>query len=188
MPDNAPPADPNRPTTNALRPGSFGTVLDRNIDALQHRRKDHDRKAGLQTRIAAGITRFAGSMVFVYIHLVAVTAWVFVNQGVVSIIPRFDQSYVILATVASVEALFLSTFVLISQNRAAAAADRRAELDVQINLLSEHEITRLLQLTIAIAERLDVSEASDPSLSELKEHVAPEKVMEKIEQEDGPVD
>ena len=81
------------------------------------------------------------------------------------------------------EALFLSTFVLISQNRAAAAADRRAELDVQINLLSEHEITRLLQLTVAIAEKLQVKEAEDPSLTELEEHVAPEKVLDRIEGE-----
>jgi uncharacterized membrane protein len=55
-------------------------------------------------------------------------------------IPQFDPSFVILAMAASVDAIFLSIFVLISQNRMAAAADKRAELDLQINLLSEHDI------------------------------------------------
>jgi uncharacterized membrane protein len=178
--------DPERPTTDRLRPGSFSSVLDRNIEALERRRKDENARSSLQLRAADAITRFSGSMPFVYIHLVAVALWVAINQGLVPALPRFDQTYVILATVASVEGLFLSTFVLISQNRAMAAADRRAELDVQVNLLSEHEITRLLNLTIAIARKLELAEAADPSLAELKEHVAPEKVLDKIEEEDGP--
>lgn len=175
-----------QPTTDKLQPGSFSSVLDRNIGALQDRRKEDEAKSSVQAKIAEVMTHFAGSMVFVYLHLLAVCLWVAVNQGLIPVVPRFDQSYVILATVASVEALFLSTFVLISQNRAAAAADRRAELDVQINLLSEHEITRLLQLTMAVAEKLGVREASDPSLIELKEHVAPEKVLDRIEAGNGP--
>jgi len=132
--------------------------------------------------VAEGITRFTGSMVFVYLHVVIVLLWVGINLEWVSFVPAFDKTFVILATVTSVEGIFLSTFVLISQNRAAAAADRRAELDVQVNLLSEHEITQLLHLTIAVAEKLGVREARDPSLSELKEHVAPEKVLDKIEE------
>ena len=69
------------------------------------------------------------------------------------------------------------------QNRAAIAANRRAELDLQVNLLSEHEVTRLLALTAAIAEKLGVAEARDPSLPELTEHVAPEKVLDRIEED-----
>ena len=53
-----------------------------------------------------------------------------------------------------------------------------------MNLLSEHEITRLLQLTVAVAEKLGVKEADDPSLTELEEHIAPEKVLDKIEHEE----
>lgn len=175
----------DRPTTDALRPGDFSTVLDRNITALRQRRLSEDRKAGPQTRLAEGITHFTGSMAFVYIHAVIVALWVAVNLRWISAVPAFDDTFVILATVTSVEGIFLSTFVLISQNRAAAAADRRAELDVQVNLLSEHEITRLLRLTVAVAEKLGVEEASDPSLTELEEHVAPEKVLDKIEHEEG---
>lgn len=88
----------------------------------------------------------------------------------------------ILATVASVEAIFLSTFILISQNRASAAADLRADLDLQIGLLAEHEVTRLIQLTTQIAQRLGIPEAESPELKELERSVAPEAVLERIEE------
>ena len=178
---------PGSPTTDKLRPGDFSTVLDRNIKALRRRREGEEARASTETRVAEGITRFSGSMPFVYLHVVIVALWVAINLEWISFVPVFDKTFVILATVTSVEGIFLSTFVLISQNRAAAAADRRAELDVQVNLLSEHEITRLLQLTVAVAQKLGVDEARDPSLSELEEHVAPEKVLDKIE-DDQPAD
>jgi uncharacterized membrane protein len=95
----------------------------------------------------------------------------------------FDRTFVILATAASVEAIFLSTFVLISQNRASHAADRRAALDLQINLLTEHEVTRLIALTTAIADKLGVHEAQAPDLAELKRDVAPEAVLDTLEQQ-----
>jgi uncharacterized membrane protein len=80
-----------------------------------------------------------------------------------------------------VEAIFLSTFVLISQNRMAALADQRADLDLQISLLAEHEVTRLITLVVAMAERMGVEAAQDPELTELSQDVAPEKVMQKME-------
>jgi hypothetical protein len=70
-----------------------------------------------------------------------------------------------LAMVAFVEAIFLSTFILITQNRMAAAADKRADLDLQINLLSEHEVTKLVALVSAIADRLDVKTEIDPGVT-----------------------
>ena len=156
-------------------------VVERNIQALlQHRREEEGNRKG-QERIADAITRFTGSMRFVYIHLVLFGAWIGVNLGWIPGLPRFDPSFVVLAMVASVEAIFLSTFVLISQNRMAALADRRAELDLQISLLAEHEVTRLITLITVMAERMGVEEAQDPELAELAQDVAPEKVMEKME-------
>ena len=168
------------PSTGALNPGDFASVLERNIHVLREKRQAEEKKASLQDRVAEVITRFSGSMAFVYVHLVLVGGWVIINLGLIPFIRPFDESFVILATWASVEAIFLSTFVLISQNRAAAEADRRAELDLQTNLLSEHEITRLLSLTIAIGQHLGIKEAQDPSLRELERHVAPEKVLDRI--------
>jgi len=134
-----------------------------------------------EERIADAITLFTGSMRFVYIHLVVFGAWIIINLGWVPGIPRFDRSFVVLAMIASVEAIFLSTFVLISQNRMAALADRRADLDLQISLLAEHEVTRLITLVAAMAERMDLEAARNPELAELSQDVAPERVMEQME-------
>jgi uncharacterized membrane protein len=119
-------------------------------------------------------------MAFVYLHVAILLAWVCVNSGLIPHAPRFDPTYVILATAASVEAIFLSTFVLISQNRAADAADQRANLDLQINLLAEHEVTRALTLLAAIADKLGIAEAKDPALEELERDVAPEAVLDTL--------
>ncbi len=171
------------PSTPPPQPSNFTSVLERNIHVLQKKREEEENRASLQDRIAETITRFSGSMAFVYVHLAIVAAWVGINLGLLPVVEPFDPTFVILATFASVEAIFLSTFVLISQNRAAEEANRRAELDLQTNLLSEHEITRLLSLTISIAERLGIEEARDPSLRELEQHVAPEKVLDRLAQD-----
>ena len=120
-------------------------------------------------------------MRFVYLHLLLFGAWVMANLGLVPGVPRFDPSFVVLAMVASVEAIFLSTFVLISQNRMAAAADKRADLDLHISLLTEHELTRLVELVRALAERAGVSAHADPDLDEIQQDVAPEAVLDAIE-------
>ena len=159
----------------------FGEVLARNITTLVELRRQAERKKGLQDRIADAITCFTGSMTFVYLHALLFGSWILVNLGWTPI-PRFDSSFVVLAMVASVEAIFLSTFVLISQNRMMAASDKRAELDLQISLLSEHEITKVLELLDAIAERLGVKRAPDPDLEEAKQDVDPASVMEAIEE------
>jgi len=83
--------------------------------------------------------------------------------------------------VVSVEAIFLSTFVLISQNRMTQQADRRAELDLQISLLAEHESTRLVEMVEAIVHHLGIEHRWD-DLEELKQDIAPEKVLEAIDE------
>jgi len=93
----------------------------------------------------------------------------------------WDPSFVVLAMIASVEAIFLSTFVLISQNRMAAAADKRADLDLQISLLAEHEVTRLAALVGAIADHLGVRTDVDAELDEITQDVAPDAVLDEIE-------
>jgi uncharacterized membrane protein len=82
---------------------------------------------------------------------------------------------------ASVDAIFLSTFVLISQNRMQADADKRADLDWQIRLLAEHEVTKLVTLVSALAERLGVQTDVDQELDEITQDVAPEAVLDEIE-------
>ncbi len=163
----------------------LNSVLSENIKTLADKQVEQAENAGLQERLAEAITAFSGSMAFVYMHLVLVGGWVAVNLSLIPAVPAFDPTFVILATVASVEAIFLSTFVLISQNRAARMAERRAQLDLQTSLLAEHEITRLLTLTREIGRKLGVEAAEDSDLEELERDVSPEKVLEEIDRKSG---
>jgi uncharacterized membrane protein len=155
-------------------------VVERNIAALLERRQQEERSRNRDERIAEAISRVTGSMPVVYLHLVLVGLWVVINLGVTPI-PRFDPTFVILAMVASVEAIFLSTFVLITQNRMAAMADKRADLDLQISLLAEHEITRVITLLSEVAERMGIESANDPELAELAREVEPGHVLDSLE-------
>lgn len=155
-------------------------IVKRNIDALLQRRKEEERNKTTEERIADSITRFTGSMPFVYLHLLLFGTWIVWNLGWLGLKP-FDPSFVVLAMFASVEAIFLSTFVLISQNRMNLQADKRAELDLQVSLLAEHEITRLVTLVAAIAQKMHIEEAHDEEIQELAKDVQPEKVMDTIE-------
>jgi uncharacterized membrane protein len=168
------------PTVPPPGPSDLSNALKRNIGALADRRRQEMATASRQERIADAITSFTGSMQFVYLHLAIYSVWIISNLGWIPVIPRFDPSFVILAMVASVEAIFLSTFVLISQNRTAAVADKRADLDLQISLLTEHELTKLAHVVVAIADHLGLAAAHDPDLEEIKQDVAPEAVLDEI--------
>jgi uncharacterized membrane protein len=170
----------DEPTLPPPRAEHLSSSLRRNIEALQERRRQEAASSTSQERLAAAITAFTGSMPFVYLHLALYGGWIAINVGFVPGLRAFDPSFVILAMAASVEAIFLSTFVLISQNRSAAQADKRADLDLQISLLTEHELTTLTWLVTAIAERLDLP-LNDPELEEVKKDIAPEAVLDEID-------
>ncbi|MFD8217274.1 DUF1003 domain-containing protein [Streptomyces sp. NPDC059697] len=96
------------------------------------------RMRGTQDRIADAITTFAGTMQFVYIHAAWFTVWIACNEGL------FGQSAVwdpypfgLLTMIVSLEAIFLSTFVMVSQNRQAMREKVRADLDFETNIRSE---------------------------------------------------
>jgi uncharacterized membrane protein len=175
----------NAPTVPPPQPRGLTSVLERNIEALHLRRQREEAEASWEERVAEAITRFTGSMRFVYLHVALFGFWIVANLGWVPGVPKWDESFVVLAMLASVEAIFLSTFVLISQNRMAAAADKRADLDLQISLLAEHEVTKLVALVSGIAERLGVRTEVDPELHEIKQDVAPEAVLDEIESKEA---
>lgn len=165
-------------------PDPVGPAIRRNIAALRERRAREMELATTEEKIADAVTAFTGSLRFVYLHVAIYGAWIIVN--LVPGWPHFDPTFVILAMVASVEAIFLSTFVLISQNRAAAAADKRSDLDLQVNLLTEHELTRLARMVAAIADHLDVDVADPEAIDEVTRDLAPEAVLEEIEKPERP--
>lgn len=155
-------------------------VLRRNIEVMRTQRREAAEAEPWPKRLAQRITDFAGSPGLVLLHLLIFGGWIISNLWGPE--PwRFDPTLVILAMAASVEAIFLSTFVLISQNRMAAAEHERAELDLQINLLAEHEITRLIDLVGRLAAHAGLA-PDDPDLDDLRRDVAPEVVLEHISQ------
>jgi uncharacterized membrane protein len=130
------------------------------------------------------ITRFTGSLVFVYLHLALFAAWILTNLGLVpglGALRGFDDGFTVLAMTASVEAIFLSTFVLISQNRMQVQADKRADLDLQVSLLTEHEVTEILRMTREMARQMGIEQAHAPGLDELAQDIRPEVVLEHME-------
>jgi uncharacterized membrane protein len=157
-------------------------VVHRNIQALLEARRAVERRRTSGEVLAARITRFTGSMAFVWLHVVLFGGWTIVNTGLVPGLEPFDPfPFVMLAMAASVEAIFLSTFVLIAQNQMTAQSERRADLDLQISLLAEHEITRLIHIVDAIATRVGAQAGRDEQLDELKQDVRPETVLDEIE-------
>jgi len=178
MPSDPAPADaPNSP--------QFGEVLHRNIHTLAEIRRKAQERKGLQDRIADVITKFTGSMAFVYVHLAWFGGWVIAHLGRVGIRPFDPFPFALLTMIGSLEAIFLSTFVLISQNRMITDADKRAELDLQISLLAEHEITQVLTLLDGIAKQLGVIRGEDPKVEESKRDVDPAAVFQEIESREG---
>jgi uncharacterized membrane protein len=157
-------------------------VIERNIGTILAVREEFERGKSRQGRAADAITAFSGSMLFVYLHVVWFGLWVILNLGWSGIKPFDPFPFGLLTMIVSLEAIFLATFVLISQNRMSLAVDQRADLDLQINLLSEYEITRILTLVDAMAERMGIKEAQDPELDELKKSVAPEMVLKEMEE------
>ncbi|MBV8800555.1 MAG: DUF1003 domain-containing protein [Alphaproteobacteria bacterium] len=184
--DPSAPVDPVSQQTfrGEARERGLAQVLERNIRALQRRHQESEARATTQELLARVITDFSGSMLFVYLHLAIYAAWIVANLRWIPGIPVWDPTFVVLAMIASVEAIFLSTFVLITQNRMAASAERRAQLDLQVNLLAEHEVTKLIRLVSAIGARMgvDVEREAGPGIEELKHDVAPEAVLDEIEQ------
>ena len=133
------------------------TVVD-NVQAIIRMEEDAARTRGLVDRAADAIAAFAGSVAFVALHLLWFGAWAAVNLGWIPLGMRpFDPyPFQLLLMIVSFEAVLLSTFVLIKQNRMSARSDRRNHLDLQINLLAEKEVTKVIQMLERISARLDI--------------------------------
>ena len=157
-------------------------VVQRNIRTLLDLRRDLAARRSRGQRLSDRVTAFCGSIPFVCMHAGLVISWIVINLGLIPGLEPFDPfPFVMLAMIASVEAIFLSTFVLISQNRANELAEKRGELDLHVNLLAEHEITRLVHLVEGIALRLGTTSADDPQLEELKRDLKPDALLRELE-------
>jgi uncharacterized membrane protein len=156
-------------------------AIDRYIRTIIHMRMRDIGQRTLQERIADAITTFSGTMTFVYIHIVWFIGWILANTGLFSMRPFDPFPYGLLTMVVSLEAIFLSTFVLISQNRLTEHAEHRSDLDLHIDLLTEYELTRVLQMLHGIEDKLGIENTQDVELTALEKETDPEAILDKIE-------
>ncbi|WP_292772082.1 MULTISPECIES: DUF1003 domain-containing protein [unclassified Nostoc] len=156
-------------------------VIERNIRTIIRLRLQAAKKRNLQDQIADAITSFSGHIVFVYVHIVWFGAWIALNTGKIGVHPFDPFPYGLLTMVVSLEAIFLSTFVLISQNRLSEESEYRANLNLQIALLTEHEVTRVLQMLDAIQDKMGIDNDEDSELADLEMETKPEDVLTEIE-------
>jgi uncharacterized membrane protein len=176
-----------RPTTvSETRPATVSetrpaAIIEQNIRTLLELRSRALETRSRQERISDAITDFSGRMPFLYLHAVWFGVWIALNLGAFGIRAFDPYPFGLLTMIVSLEAIFLSTFVLISQNRTSAEADHRADLDLQINLLTEHEITRVIRMLDAIGRKLEVGIAADPELEDLERNVSPQEVLDEMD-------
>lgn len=163
------------PSQNA----SADELTKRNMEVIRQLEEAAKQERTKSDLVAEAIARFCGSMTFVWVHVAWFGGWVILNimPGMKHIDPF---PFTFLTLVVSLEAIFLSTFILISQNHDTKISERRNHLDLQINLLSEQENTRMIEMLRAIAAKLDCEIAYDPEVESLSEKTNPEKVAAQI--------
>lgn len=155
----------------------LAAILEKNIRTIMQVRKKAHQSLGLEQRIAEKITNIAGHMRFLFTHLVLIVVYVLLNSGIFGIKPFDSYPFGLLVGILTVEVLFLSTFILISQNRQQKEADQRADLDLQMSLLNQYELTRALRMLDAIQDKLGIPNDDDIELRELEEDVSAEDVL-----------
>jgi uncharacterized membrane protein len=160
---------------------ALSIVIEKNIRTMVGLKLKTARERSLQDRIADGITNFSGRLTFVYVHIVWFGGWILINTGKFGLKPFDPFPYGLLTMIVSLEAIFLSTFVMISQNRMSEDAERRANLHLHIGLLTEHETTRILQMLDAIQAKLGIENHEDSELADLEMETKPEDVLAEIE-------
>ena len=161
---------------------AIADIIEQNIQTMLHVRGVEDSRKTAQDRLADALTRFSGNMWFVYLHVAWFGWWIADNTGLIGGRIFDPYPFGLLTLIVSLEAIFLATFVLISQNRAAAVADMRSDLDLQIDLLAEYEITQLLRLVTAIGKKLDVPGCEGAELDQLEKPVAVGEVIKEMQQ------
>jgi uncharacterized membrane protein len=108
-------------------------------------------------RISNAIARFVGRMSFAIYHIIWFGVWALINTGLIPTIEPFDAfPFTLLTTLVSLEAIFLSIFLLINQNAMSRQSDHRAHLDLQVNLLAEQEATQMLRMIRRICRKFEI--------------------------------
>ncbi len=165
----------------SVGPDSVDNLTKRNVEVVRKLEEATNAEKKTSERVAEAIARFCGSMTFVWVHVVWFGLWTLINliPGLRHIDPF---PFTFLTLVVSLEAIFLSTFILISQNHDAKISERRNHLDLQINLLSEQENTRMIEMLTAIARKVGAEIKHDPHSHALAQPTEPERVAAQIKE------
>ena len=168
-----------KPGENGRTGRAAEELTEQNVDKVSQLEESARRQRTSTDRIAEAIASFCGSMTFVWVHVVWFGGWILLN--LIPGLPHFDQfPFTFLTLVVSLEAIFLSTFILISQNLETRISERRSHLDLQLNMLSEQENTKMITILLAIAEKVGADLSRDPHLEALSEETMPERLVEQI--------
>lgn len=172
---------------NYHRPQSVEELTEENVQAIIKLEETARANRTATDRISSAIARFCGSMAFVWVHVVWFGGWIASNT--IPGLPHFDPfPFTFLTLVVSLEAIFLSTFILISQNMDTRISERRNHLDLQVNLLAEQENTKMLLLLSRMAQKLGVTCDDDPTLEVLEQSTRPDRLASQIESADKKLD
>jgi uncharacterized membrane protein len=169
------------PSGNAPDAGSVEEVTRRNVERILALEAADQEKATTADRVAKAVTSFSGSMKFVWINALLMASWIVFNLALSE--PRgFDPfPFSLLTLILSIEAIFLGIFVLISQNRAARVSEKRSQLDLQLNLLSEQENTKMLTMLELISQAVGAEISEGPEEKALAQATQPEALSEQID-------
>jgi uncharacterized membrane protein len=174
------PGSSREPQVNYRRSTTGDDVTRENVEAMRRLEEAQLRRRTTADRVAAGIAHFCGSMSFVWIHVAVFALWIAYNA-----LPWFQPfdpyPFTFLTLVVSLEAIFLSTFILISQNYEMRITEQRNQLDLQINLLAEQENTKILQVLEQIAKKVGAHVEEDPQIQALEEATRPDSLVRQIE-------
>ena len=141
------------------------------------------RRRSFTAKVADWMTSYFGSLGFLFLNLVLFVFWILANMGRVPPIPIFDPyPHVLLITLVSLEAIVLSVIVLMSQNRQGQVATLRDELQLQVELITEKELSKALQLLTMILEKKGVK-LSDSELEEMLQAVDTSYIEHKLEEQ-----
>ena len=174
----------NESPSAASTTGGARSTLRHSRELIRSLKTRQDRKRNLPERLADWMTNQFGTMGFLLVNFVFFTVWIALNVGVIPGIQPFDPfPFSLLTMIVSLEAIALAIVVLISQNRASKIADLREEVDLQVDMLTEREITRLLQITCALAEKLDIDVEVDEELQHMLTRTSFSKIEHALERQ-----
>jgi uncharacterized membrane protein len=162
------------------RPRTVADVTRENVQAMRRLQELAGAHRSRADRVAELVARFCGTIRFVWIHAAVFAGWLAWNT--IPGLPHFDPyPFTFLTLCVSLEAIFLSAFILISQNYEMRITERRNQLDLQINLLAEQENTKMLQLLDRMARKMGLADEDDPEVRVLEQATRPETLARQIE-------